>query len=33
MIVKGNDLNKPHNSVITYILCYVYVKNVKKLNF
>jgi hypothetical protein len=27
MIVKGNNLNKPHNSVITYILCYVYVKN------
>jgi hypothetical protein len=27
MILKGNNLNKPHNSVITYILCYVYVKN------
>ena len=26
MIIKGNNLNKPHNSVITYILCYVYVK-------
>jgi len=22
MNVKGNNLNKPHNSVITYILCY-----------
>ena len=22
MIVKGNNLNKPYNSVITYILCY-----------
>jgi hypothetical protein len=22
MIVKGNNLNKTHNSVITYILCY-----------
>ena len=26
MIVKGNNLNKPHNSVITYILCYVQYK-------
>jgi len=26
MILKGSNLNKPHNSVITYILCYVYVK-------
>jgi len=23
MLNKGNNLNKPHNSVITYILCYV----------
>ena len=22
MIVNGNNLNKPYNSVITYILCY-----------
>ena len=22
MIIKGSNLNKPHNSVITYILCY-----------
>lgn len=22
MLNKGNNLNKPHNSVITYILCY-----------
>jgi len=27
MIIKGNNLNKQHDSVITYILCYVYVKN------
>ena len=26
MIVKGNNLNKPHNTVITYILCYVLYK-------
>ena len=25
MLNKGNNLNKPHNSVITYILCYVLV--------
>lgn len=23
MLNKGSNLNKPHNSVITYILCYV----------
>ena len=22
MIVKGNNLNRPYNSVITYIVCY-----------
>jgi len=26
MILKGSNLNKLHNSVITCILCYVYVK-------
>ena len=23
LAIMGNNLNKPHNSVITYILCYV----------
>jgi hypothetical protein len=29
MILKGSNLNKPLNSVITYILCYVFLKNYK----
>jgi hypothetical protein len=24
MILEGSNLNKPHNSVITYIICYVF---------